>query len=82
MHLFFFTCLDATVYYDAYFGESSGPYHLDYVMDMRLTCWVVLVGTLLVGSTAMVLMFITVLLEMRLGSSVMVCGLFLAHTIT
>ena len=25
----FFTCSDATVYYNANFGESSGPYHLD-----------------------------------------------------
>ena len=24
-----FTCTDTTVYYNAYFGESSGPYHLD-----------------------------------------------------
>ena len=25
----FFTCSDATAYYNANFGESSGPYHLD-----------------------------------------------------
>ena len=25
----FFTCSDATAYYNAHFGESSGPYHLD-----------------------------------------------------
>jgi len=24
-----FTCTDATAYSNAYFGESSGPYHLD-----------------------------------------------------
>ena len=27
----FFTCSDATAYYDARFGESRGPYHLDNV---------------------------------------------------
>ena len=43
------------------------------VMDMRLTCWAVHVDTLLVECTAMVLMFITVHLGMRLESSVMVC---------
>ena len=26
-----FTCSDATVYSNAHFGESSGPYHLDNV---------------------------------------------------
>ena len=44
------------------------------VMDMRLTYWYALVGTLLEGSTTMVLMFITVLPGMRLESSVMVCA--------
>jgi len=43
------------------------------VMDMRLPCWAVLVDTDLVECTTMVLMFITVHLEMRLESSVMVC---------
>ena len=27
----FFTCSDTTAYYNAHFGESRGPYHLDYV---------------------------------------------------
>ena len=27
----FFTCSDATAYYNAHFGESRGPYHLDKV---------------------------------------------------
>ena len=26
-----FTCTDSTAYANAYFGESRGPYHLDYV---------------------------------------------------
>ena len=26
-----YTCTDATAYYNAHFGESSGPYHLDNV---------------------------------------------------
>ena len=42
-------------------------------MDMRLPYWTVVVSTLLVGWTSRASVFMTVLLEMRLGWSVMVC---------
>ena len=31
MFIYFFTGTNITTYYNAYFGESTGPYHLDNV---------------------------------------------------